>query len=143
MAKLNAIMANTGVIKDWLKGAVVPKNKSYVLGGRGRGGMAASLTQRVLAGGLSKEKAASIAGRYNRRYGNASVPGKLMAAAQTPYRYVNDAVRTGNYGQAALRAGIVGAGYIGAAGTIKSVIGAGGMWKDSNGNRDIAGIPFI
>lgn len=46
-------------------------------------------------------------------------------------------------GASAARIGAAGAGYVTAAGSAKSLFVGGGMFADSKGDFDIAGVPFI
>ena len=67
----------------------------------------------------------------------------IKTIAGTPGRYINEALKRGNYGQGMARAGILGAGYLTAAGAGRALLTDGGMFSDSQGDFDIAGIPFI
>jgi uncharacterized protein YcfJ len=55
---------------------------------------------------------------------------------------VKNYMTQGTAGQIATRAGVIGAGYIGASGAIRYASG-GSIGRTSSGEKDIAGIPFI
>jgi len=121
--------------------AFIPNNKNYVLKGRSAG----KLFDQNIKGKMNLDKMSRVQARYDRRHGAAvnNPVNKMINLAGTPGRYVNEALRRKNYGQAALRAGTMAAGYAGVMGAARAVTTDAGMLHDSQGNFDIAGIPFI
>lgn len=167
-SNLNKIKANTitagKTSKNWLGSALKPDEagKSYILNGINKTHGAAyaknmsafgkeAETQATKFMSEGNEEAARIwAERATGYHNQATEAAKkitestgLLDYAAVPGRYVKEAWDRKAYGQAAARAGVVGAGYVGAAGITRSVVAGGGMFRDSKGNFDIAGVPFV